>query len=234
MKYRIFQLSENSLTIDFGNIISAAITDDVVRLADKIIKDNPGWLIEIVPAYSSLTIFYDVVQVRKKVPNFSLASDAVKNYLERIIKNTDKVSFELSTVIQIPVCYDQEFASDLENISKAKRLGIDDIISIHSSTVYRVFMLGFLPGFAYMGEVDKRIAVPRLETPRTKVAKGSIGIAGSQTGIYPLDSPGGWQIIGRTPLDLFRPHEENLTLLKAGDFVEFYPINKSEFQRIAK
>lgn len=187
----------------------------------------------MVPAYSSLTIFYDSLSARKKMPGFASASGAVTNYLEKAAENTGKAVSQKPKLVKIPVCYDLEFAPDLENISKIKKLSIDEVISIHSSAIYRVFMLGFLPGFAYMGEVDKRLVMPRLETPRTKVEKGSIGIAGAQTGIYPLESPGGWQIIGRTPLDMFTPREVRLTLLESGDSVKFYPITKQEFKKIS-
>ena len=126
-----------------------------------------------------------------------------------------------SPVIEIPFDYSEEFALDLEYISETKNLAKRKIIEIFTSKIYRVFMLGFLPGFAYMGEVDERIAVPRKETPRLKVPKGSVGIAGNQTGIYPLESPGGWQIIGKTETELFTPDEKNPTFFQSGDLVKF-------------
>ena len=127
----------------------------------------------------------------------------------------------IRAVIEIPFDYSDEFALDLDYISETKNLAKEKIIEIFTAQTYRVFMLGFLPGFAYMGEVDERIAVPRKATPRLKVPQGSVGIAGNQTGIYPLESPGGWQIIGKTETELFTPDEKNPTFLQAGDLVKF-------------
>jgi inhibitor of KinA len=135
-----------------------------------------------------------------------------------------------SELINIPVCYDPEFGPDLENLAREKNITTEDVIRIHTSKPYRVFMLGFLPGFAYMGEVDERISMSRKNQP-VPVAAGSVGIAGKQTGIYPLLSPGGWQIIGRTPVHLFNKEKEQTTLLKAGDRVQFIPVSKNEFTR---
>ena len=133
-----------------------------------------------------------------------------------------------SVIMNIPVCYDEEFGVDLQRIVEEKKLSKDEVIRLHCGKQYRVFMLGFLPGFPYMGEVDEKIAMPRKSEPKA-VAAGSVAIAGRQTGIYPLASPGGWSVIGRTPLKLFDPEKERPTLLNAGDTVEFYSISKEEF-----
>jgi inhibitor of KinA len=131
--------------------------------------------------------------------------------------------------LEIPICFDMEFALDLDNIAREKDLAPGEIIEIFLGETYRVFMLGFLPGFSYMGEVNARIATARKKSPRLKVPSGSVGIAGSQTGIYSLESPGGWQIIGRTPLSLFTPFAERPALLEPGDLVKFRAVSKDEF-----
>ncbi len=136
-------------------------------------------------------------------------------------------------LLNIPVCYDQEFAWDIQQLAATKNISVEEVIQIHTARQYKVYMLGFLPGFAYMGEVDEKIATPRKPQP-VNIEAGSVGIAGKQTGIYPLSSPGGWQIIGRTPMKLFNAAEEEPTLLKAGDTVQFYSINKNEFEEIKK
>lgn len=226
MNFRIFPLSENAVTIDFGNRISTEINEKVIQLADLIEKNKFDGFIEIVPAYSSLTIFFDVSLVRRNCTKFPNAFSFVKNLIESGLKKVEKLKIKSRKPIKIPVDYSLEFAPDLEFVAQYANLSQEEVVKIHTSKIYRVFMIGFLPAFAYMGEVDERIAAPRRENPRTKIEKGSVGIAGKQTGIYPLESPGGWQIIGKTGLDLFIPNKEEISLLKTGDLVEFYDINK--------
>jgi inhibitor of KinA len=136
-------------------------------------------------------------------------------------------------ILNIPVCYEEEFAMDLQQLAITKNISVDEVIQIHTTRQYKVYMLGFLPGFPYMGEVDEKISMPRKPQP-VNIEAGSVGIAGKQTGIYPLNSPGGWQIIGRTPLRIFDSAGEEPTLLRAGDTVQFYSITKNEFELINK
>lgn len=184
-------------------------------------------MIEAVPAYSSLTIYYDVPLLRKKNPAGKLVFESISEQLHHRLQQPLRTNEKESPLIQIPVCYDPEFATDLIHFASQKKLSPEEIIRIHTEKEYRVYMLGFLPGFSYMGLVDERIAAPRKPQPTT-VAPGSVGIAGKQTGIYPLASPGGWHIIGRTPLTLFDASKEEPTLLKAGDRIQFVPISKNE------
>jgi inhibitor of KinA len=220
---KISPLGENALTVDFGNEISVALNDEVLRLAACFKQKTFPGFIEIVPAYSSLTVFYDVYTVRKNFPEFA-AFDTVKNLVEDWLRNLDETPPKNARTVEIPVSFDAELAPDLETVAAHNNLTIEEVIEIFLSRSYRVFMLGFLPGFSYMGEVDERIAAPRRATPRTRVEKGSVGIAGRQTGIYSLASPGGWQIIGRTPMELFTPEAEAPTVLQPGDTVKFYKI----------
>ena len=225
MDYKIFPISENALTIDFGNIISVELNERVLELADIIERNKFPGFIEIVPAYSSLTIFYDFLRIHKNNSTFLTAFEFVRDWLEQNIKRLSTVKFSLHQLIKIPVDYSEDLAPDLDFVAQTADLSKEEVINIHTSTVYRVFMVGFLPAFAYMGEVDMRIATPRKQIPRKKIEKGSVGIAGKQTGIYPLESPGGWQIIGKTGLELFRPNKNEISLLKTGDQVQFYDIN---------
>ncbi len=217
-KYKIYPLGESALTVDFGNIISVEINEFVINLSNQIEKENFKGFIECVPAYSSLTIFYDLFQVRKIYGDFQF----VENFIKTTINNLPKSKVSKSKIIEIPVSFDKESALDLEFVAESNNLKPSEVIEIFLSKTYKVFMLGFLPGFAYMGEVDERIAAPRKSSPRLKVPKGSVGIAGQQTGIYSLESPGGWQIIGRTNVELFTPNEKTPTSLRAGDWVKFY------------
>lgn len=221
---KIFPLGENALTVDFGNEISVELNTEVLRLAAAVEQKTFPGLIETVPAYSSLTVFYDVFTVRKNFPEFDTAFDAIKFFVENSLKNLDEMATAEQRTVKIPVSFDEESAPDLETVAAHNDLTKEKVIEIFLAGTYRVFMLGFLPGFSYMGELDERIATPRRQTPRTRVEKGSVGIAGRQTGIYSLASPGGWQIIGRTPIELFTPEAETPTVLQAGDLVEFYKV----------
>lgn len=224
--FKIYSLGENAITVNLGDEISAEINNRVIQL-DRHFNSNPfSGFIETVSAYASLTVFYDVFQVRKKNSEFQTAFDAVKNLVEAALENPEKFSEKSSRLIEIPVCFADEYALDLKFIAKNKNLTKTEVIEIYTAQTYQVFMLGFLPGFAYMGETDEKIASPRKENPRTSVPKGSVGIAGKQTGIYPMESPGGWQIIGKTNVELFTPNDEKPTLLQTGDLVKFYPVDK--------
>jgi len=187
-------------------------------------------MIEAVPAYSSLTIYYDVCQLRKTVPTAKTVAEWMIDQFEKRLAIQQPESDSTSRLVKIPVCYEKEFAIDIEDLAFSKSISVEDVIRIHTFKHYRIYMLGFLPGFAYMGEVDEQIEMPRKLQPRQKVQAGSVGIAGRQTGIYPLASPGGWQIIGLTPLKLFDIKNNEPVLLRSGDTVQFYSISKNEFE----
>ncbi|HEY0429741.1 MAG TPA: 5-oxoprolinase subunit PxpB [Pyrinomonadaceae bacterium] len=223
-KIRFFSLGDNALTVEFGNEISEILNERALKLGQFIEQNAFQGFIEIVPAYASLSIFYNTAAVKRAFPRFATAFEAVRNFAEIALRNLEENFQTNSRVIEIPVSFEPEFTVDLDFVAEHSRLKPDEVIEIFIAKTYRVFMLGFLPGFAYMGEVDARIATPRKLTPRLEVAEGSVGIAGKQTGIYSLSSPGGWQIIGKTAKKLFTPEAENPTFLRAGDSVKFYKI----------
>lgn len=225
MSHKIFSLGNNALTIEFGNEISVELNDRVLRLVEVFDKRSFTGFVEFVPAYSSLTIFYDVFTVRKNFPEFSTAFAAVKNSVENALESLEAPQKLDSKAVEIPVCFDRESALDLDSLAVEKNLARQEVIEIFLSQTYRVFMLGFLPGFAYLGEVDERIAARRKTSPRLEVPRGSVAIAGKQAGIYPLASPGGWQIIGRTDVELFTPNDAEPTFLQVGNQVKFYSQN---------
>ncbi|WP_143706051.1 5-oxoprolinase subunit PxpB [Emticicia sp. TH156] len=216
--YRIFSLSDSSITIDFGSVIDEAVNTRVAQLLDYC-KENPfvGFS-EAVPAYASLTVFYDVIQVRNAYADSPTAYALVENYLVEALNKLNIATSTSPNLIEIPVIYNGE---DIAFVAEHHQLSIEEVIQIHSAATYRVYMMGFLPGFAYLGGMDARIATPRRASPRTSVPAGSVGIAGRQTGIYPLASPGGWQLIGHTNTPLFDMNAQPPTLLKAGDLVRF-------------
>ena len=186
-------------------------------------------MIEAVPAYSSLTIYYDVFLLKQSIQNKITAFEFMSGEVERFMMAEFETQTVPSNSIRIPVCYDEEFGIDLRWMAEQKNISANEIMNIHCSKNYRVYMMGFLPGFAYMGEVDEKIAVPRKPAPQ-KIVAGSVGIAGKQTGIYPLNSPGGWQIIGRTSFKMFDAAKAEPCSLKAGDEVTFYSITRDEFE----
>lgn len=226
--FKIYPLGDSALTIEFGNIIDEAINKQVLaRFYD--LQQNPlPAMIETIPAYATLTIFYDLFKIKQKFNPAGSAYEWMKSQTEDWLKKDINVEEKVKTPITIPVCYDDVYAPDLKHICEAKNISKEELINIHTGKTYRVYMLGFLPGFAYMGELDEAISFPRKQQPGITAA-GSVGIAGKQTGIYPVQSPGGWQIIGRTPLKMFDAAKENPTYLKAGDEIRFKSISKHEF-----
>ncbi|HEV7780340.1 MAG TPA: 5-oxoprolinase subunit PxpB [Chitinophagaceae bacterium] len=229
LPYRIFSLGDSAITIDFGNSIDEAINREVIARFHEFTQQPLPGMIEAVPAYSSLTLYYDLFLLKKKLPAGLLVSDWIKENLEQRLSNPVKDHTREERLVRLPVCYEKEFAPDLQSLALSKNIPVEELVSLHTGKNYKVYMLGFLPGFPYMGEVDERIAMPRKPQPVT-VAAGSVGIAGKQTGIYPLVSPGGWQIIGRTPVKLFDSEGERSTLLQTGDTVQFYSISRDEFE----
>ncbi|MBP9109080.1 MAG: 5-oxoprolinase subunit PxpB [Pyrinomonadaceae bacterium] len=219
--HRIFPLGDSALTVEFGNVISPELNQKAIALANCIENSPFPGLIETVPAYTTTTIFYDLVEVRRSFSEFPTAFEAVNRIASDMVAGLDESPPDDSRLVEISVIFDRESEFDLGHVANEHGLSIDQVIDIFTSTAYRLYMLGFLPGFSYMGEVDERIATPRKETPRTLVPKGSIGIAGKQTGIYSLASPGGWQIIGRTEVEMFTPNNDSPTYLDAGDEVRF-------------
>lgn len=229
LAYSIFPLGDSALTIQFGEVISVSLNKKVLAIAQALKDTAIAGIRDIVPAYSSLTIHYDVITLVKKDQN-TPAFVTVKNKVELLLLSLQENFKEASRRFKIPVCYATKYGWDLADIANQINLSVEEIIKLHTSVTYRVYMVGFLPGFAYMGEVDKRIAVPRKREPRLQIGEGYVGIAGNQTGIYPLPSPGGWQIIGRTPIKLFDKSKENPVLFRAGDLVEFFSITENEFK----
>lgn len=226
---KIYPLSETALTIEWGNSIDEAIRQQVVH-ANDLLNQNPfAGFIETVPAYTTLTVYYQPeLIVEENDSSFSF----VKNYIEALLVKAPDKEIQKGNIIAIPVCYDVEFGYDLEFVAETNGLSKEEVIDLHQQKEYTVYMMGFLPGFAYMGSVDDAIATARKSMPRSLVEAGSVGIAGKQTGIYPLSSPGGWQIVGRTPYCLFDLQKTDPFLFKTGDAVQFYSISKEEYHKI--
>ena len=218
-KSRILAAGDSAIAIELGNEISEAVSARV-RSLQLLIEQHPvKGFIECVPTYRSLMIHYD--------PRIVSYSSMIKE-LKSLETQAGYIELPAPEVTEIPTCYGGEYGPDIETVAAHSGLSVDEVIQIHTSAEYLIYMIGFSPGFPYLGGMDPRIAAPRLESPRTKIRAGSVGIAGSQTGIYPIDSPGGWQLIGWTPVRLYDPHAENPILLKAGNYLKFKAITKEE------
>lgn len=224
MKPTISPVGDRAISIDFGQVIDPTINRHIRQTIERIKELQLDGIIELVPTYCALLVEYDAM-----LYSYSEICNIIEPTLEEGMANTIN---ELVTVVEVPTVYGGEFGPDLSFVASHNHLSEDEVISIHSGTDYLVYMLGFIPGFTYLGGMDLRIATPRLSSPRTLIPAGSVGIAGEQTGTYPSDSPGGWQIIGRTPVTMYDMSKAQAALLKAGDYVRYVPIDESEFHRI--
>jgi inhibitor of KinA len=213
-------------------------THTKVRVVSDYLAEHPfDGLVEYIPAFNSVTVVYDPVQIyrieskKTTTEHIPYPYNAVENQLKHILESLNEGSVPEPRRVEIPVCYGDEFGPDLEHVAQINGLSADEVIQIHTSGEYLVYMLGFAPGFPYLGGMDKRISAPRKETPRLLIPSGTVGIAGEQTGVYPIGTPGGWQLIGRTPLALFLPEKQPPTLLEAGNLIRFYPISRKEYDQ---
>lgn len=225
--YSITSVADHAITVSFGSSISHQRHDDLLSINAWMLGNPFEGLLDIIVAYQSLTIVYDVPRVRRQ--SSSSAATFVREWIAQAVSKR-QASNVVTRQITIPVCYDEALAPDMKSVEAITGLSRNEIIALHTSTLFRVYMIGFLPGFPYMGEVPSALHVPRRATPRQQVAMGSVGLAGVQTGIYPVMSPGGWQIIGRTPLAMFDPSRDFPALLAPGDKVQFVSIDRSEFE----
>ncbi len=223
---RIAPIDINYILVEYEQIISKEINLEVVKLAKRIESSKLDGIISIVPTYSSLLIEYDPL-LNDHLAIIKNIKEFIRNPLvdEEVVKNR---------LVRIPVFYGKEKGPDLADVARINELSEKEVISIHKNQTYRVYMLGFNPGFPYMGGLDKRIATPRLNEPRTKVPAGSVAIGGEQTGVYSITSPGGWRLIGHTPLELFNPKAADPTLLRAGDDIIFYQVDINEYSQIER
>jgi KipI family sensor histidine kinase inhibitor len=223
MPTRYLPFGDHALVIEFGDAISLEINAKVIALNEALQKAEIQGVEELVPTYRSLLVRYNPLTTTYEQLVFRIKD------IEKTLKKTAPVE---SRKITIPVVYGGEYGPDLTYVAQFHELSEEQVVKLHFEREYRVYMIGFVAGFPYLGEVPDEIATPRLETPRLKVLAGSVGIAEKQTGIYPCDAPGGWRIIGRTPLKLFNPLRQPPTLLKPGDTVKFKPISEKEFKTI--
>ena len=223
--FRIVSAGDSAIVVEFENRIDPAVNARAIAVADAIQAAGLPGVRDVVPTFRSVAIYFDPLHTD---------GDALMARVETEAASSSQEADAARNPIRIPVCYGGDLGPDLGAVAEFSQLDEATVVALHSGRSYRVFMLGFVPGFAYLGSVDDRIAMPRRATPRVRVPPGSVGIAGVQTGIYPLETPGGWQLVGRTPLKPFDPDRAEPFLLKAGDAVEFYAIDRQQFNDVER
>ena len=218
---RILTVGDCAVSVEFGQEISLEINHKVMALKMVLEREPIRGIVELIPTYCSLLIQYDPMDLRY---------GQLRDRLEALVTQLDEVEMPPKQVVEIPVAYGGEYGPDLGEVARAHNISEEEVIKLHSEPEYPIYMLGFVAGFPYLGGMNKAIATPRKKSPRLKIEAGSVGIAGEQTGIYSVESPGGWQIIGRTPLKLYDVNRNEPVLLKAGQYIKFKPITKEEFR----
>lgn len=220
MDFTFTPLGDQALIIEAGTEISEEVQQRVRKAAALLDEHPPAWLVETIPAFTTIAVFYNPLAVSY--------TDA-RAVLEELLQHAGDVPVPASRTVRIPVCYGGEFGPDLEFVALHNGISAEEVIAIHSSGDYAVSMIGFAPGFPFISGMSEKIAAPRRESPRLRIPERTVGIAGIQTGVYPIETPGGWQLIGRTPMRLFRPEQETPSLLKAGDRIKFHRISEQEY-----
>jgi KipI family sensor histidine kinase inhibitor len=224
-KPRIRISGDRAVLVEYGDAIDPAVNEKVRAMAALLKKGLPEGVEAVIPAYRNLSLLYDPL----------LASpEKLQAVLEGLEAGLLEVEIPPPRIVEIPVLYGGEHGPDLEFVAQHNGLTAEQVVAIHAGSDYPIYMIGFTPGFCYLGGLDRRIHTPRRKTPRTLLPGGSVGIAEAQTGMYPVDSPGGWQIIGRTPLRLFAPERENPFLYEAGDRIRFVPVRQDQYESILR
>ena len=223
MIHSFLQNGDSAVTVQFKNEISKEVNSYVTSLCAEIENNKIKGVIEYIPTFCSVSVLYDCTLISAK---------KLISKLEKIIKNIKITSSRKAKLFEIPVCYDDCFALDMGNVCEHSHLTREEVIARHSGRDYLIYMLGFLPGFAYLGGMDEALATPRLDSPRSEIFEGAVGIGGEQTGIYPVASPGGWQLIGKTPVKVYDKERENPILYSSGDYIRFVPVSLAEYDQI--
>jgi inhibitor of KinA len=216
---------DRGFLVEFGDGIDPRVNARVRAMARVLEKEKPEGILEVIPTYRSLLFIYDPEQTDP---------DSLYLLVEKLETSRAEMDPDTFKIVEIPVCYGGAFGPDIGNVQKASGLTQEQVIQVHAAPEYLIYMVGFTPGFAFLGGLDERLFTPRLETPRMVVPKGSVGIANNQTGMYPIASPGGWQLIGKTPRNLFAPWKKDPFLYRAGDKIKFVPISAAAYDRLAK
>ena len=214
-----FPAGDMALVAELGNAITPEINRRVRSLTDALEQGGIPGVFDFLPTYRSVLVYYDPL---------ATTSEKVQSAIEHLLDNAEEAGACARHIVHIPTLYGGDMGPDIAFVALHNGIDEQEVVNIHSGADYLVYMMGFSPGFAYLGGLDERLATPRLQSPRTEIPSGAVGIAETQTGVYPMASPGGWQLIGRTPLKLFDPTRERPVLLSAGDYVRFVPIESQQ------
>lgn len=225
--WKVQALGDHAIQFYLPAKMDTTVIGEIKKFNDFIISQQLKEIKDIIPSYHTLTLIYDIELMNAPL---AFANDLIEKFARQ--RKTKIITSAVNKIIEVPVCYDENFGIDLISMSSKLKLAVAELIKIHTENIYQVYCLGFMPGFAYMGDVNNKIQTARHAQPRKNVSAGSVGIAGAQTGIYPMHSPGGWQIIGRTPLKIFDEDPAILSKFKMGDSVKFYPITRAEFESL--
>ena len=220
MQFSVIKYGENALLIQFKDEISLEVHTYVKKYYEQLKAMHLIGVESLIPAYNSITVIIDTFKIEQK---------DLKFFIENTPFEVQEKSETYKNIIEIPVCYEKPYALDMEIVSEKLQLSAQEIIKIHTAKPYLIYMLGFSPGFMYLGGLDKQLHVPRKETPRIQIPAGAVGLAAQQTGVYPIITPGGWQIIGQTPLVLFS--KEKSSIAEMGDYIQFVSISAAEFKK---
>ena len=224
-KIKYLSAGDKAVVMEFGNEISKDINAKIRNVVKSVEEANIDGIVELLPTYRSLMIMYDPLKIEYSeliLTLDSMSSKQVDNEEEKI------------KIVEFPTVYGGEYGPDINFVAEHNNITVDEVIKIHTGTDYLVYMMGFTPGFTYLGGMSDKIVTPRLASPRTKIPAGSVGIAGAQTGMYPSETPGGWQLIGRTPLKLYDSDKEPPVMLSAGDYVRYVSVSEEEYLEIKK
>jgi len=222
-------LGDSALVVQIANEVNETVHKKVMQFMQVIEQQPFEGFLEAVPTYTNVTVCYNPLKVSSVYGKSQTAFEHVRTFLQKYLQTSQSSIKEKSRMVEIPVLYGGDYGPDLDLVAHRNQLSTEEVIRIHSERDYLVYMIGFAPGFPYVGGMDERIEAPRKENPRQSIPAGSVGIAGKQTGIYPFESPGGWQIIGRTPAQLFLPESNPPTLIQPGDRLRFVPIDEAEY-----
>lgn len=222
-EYRFLKNGDQAITMELGNAVDEKINRRVTAVCNEILQKNVHGIVDVIPTFRSLTVCYEPDQIR---------AWKITWLLKRAYRKSENAQMEQKRVVCIPVCYGGKYGPDLVDVAALHGLTEQEVIRRHSGRDYLIYMLGFLPGFPYLGGMDENLVTPRLDSPRVRIEPGSVGIGGQQTGIYPMASPGGWRLIGRTPVPLYDSAVEDSVPYKAGDYIRFVPITETQYDQI--
>ncbi len=221
--YRFLRNGDKAITMELGNTVNEGVNRQVTAICSEMMQQQVAGIVDLIPTFRSLTVCFEPGMIREW---------KVKSMLKKAYRKSSSEGTGTHRVVCIPVCYGKEYGPDLAEVAAYHNMTEEEIVRLHCGRDYLIYMLGFLPGFPYLGGMDEKLTTPRLDSPRVLIEPGSVGIGGGQTGIYPMASPGGWRLIGRTPVRLYDSNKEDSVPYEAGDYIRFVPVTQAQYREI--